>query len=412
MNAQPTIYEIEPFDLDRLVVSICKSSQIDALSLRLVREGISIGSNAKSDYSSSKEETFSVDSRVPIGCLAKSVTATLLAQVCERLTLSLETAVSDVGIVELAGTETDWSTLKLYELLNQGHGCDTLLSAIPYRRDGFIDTRLLLTSTRPISRNTLAPVKLFSDRPVGIWIAAGIVEYLTGRLFRSVVRDLLSDMRILGATGGQFAVSAVELSRLGEMQIEDIAMEALRRYPVAFPGWAPGRVEACCGWYNYGDGWFGSNSHGANHGIALRFNAEKRVAVSITARRQRDAYFLLGALFSESLPEFRSYWFDAGEDARNRREIVERPDLLIGSFRNIRSTIDIRWTKGSGFQMTIRFADQMLGSTSLATLHPLRTPQSNVFRVLTGSGKSSGFLQFASEHNVLWDGRDIWIRVA
>jgi CubicO group peptidase (beta-lactamase class C family) len=245
----------------------------------------------------------------PIGCLAKLLTAALVARCAERGELTFD---DDVG----AQLDADVEALRgvtVRHLLEHTHGLDDSLLAAPHYRNGFIDGADLLARVAPLVR-WAAPGAAYSYGNAGAWLLAALLERLRGKPFAALVHgELLAPLGIEGqwhrprdpqlcaATGAGLLLTAEELARFGLHALEHGRGLALA--PITpLPGWHPLERGICRGWKSAGAGWFGHQSAWPGAASYLRVHPQRKLALAVVAQEQSASVVALG-MFGTRFPE-------------------------------------------------------------------------------------------------------------
>ena len=245
---------------------------------------------------------------VPIGCIAKLLTASLACRSVERGHFALDTSVA-----ELLGV--DRGTLRgvtVRHLLEHSHGLDDSLLAPPRERRGCADSDELVARVAKLER-WAAPGAVYSYGNAGAWLVGAALERLHGRTLAALARDeLLAPVGIAGAwsraaprlcaaTGAGLSLTAEELVRFGLHALEGASLPATE--PVMpLPGWHPLEVGVCVGWKHAGAGWFGHQAAWPRASSFLRVQPQRKLALAVVAREQSAAIAAIG-VFGAAFPE-------------------------------------------------------------------------------------------------------------
>ena len=156
--------------------SACVGLQIDGRRLfAAAREGIQIDPGAAENH------------LVPATCLAKPLTATLLAAAACSHHLNWSDEIS--AVLGLSGPWKDKLTgISLASLLNHTHGLDApTVPRLPRTHDGFVDVEALCgqLAVTPLS----APGLLHSYSSTGAWFAGALLERLSGRPYSKLLGE-------------------------------------------------------------------------------------------------------------------------------------------------------------------------------------------------------------------------------
>lgn len=276
------------------------------------------------EASGTVEPRCTIDSRftVPLGCVTKLLTATLLLRFLRRERLDNTVPVS--AISRLVPPHLSHITCK--QLLEHTHGLDDPdLVAAPLRSDGNIDIKELASLLE--HRRHIAPGKIYSYSSLGAWLPASILEENYGKPYGLLLVDHL--LRALPSSTSTLSavVSANErraicpaLGRELQLSLKDL-LKIFLRYtpsfqgnsgihaenyeilPTCFPGWHPFERGVVLGWKYLGEDWFGHQSILPGARIMIRANRSRRIALAISC--DTAPLHIAGALFGKSLPEFR-----------------------------------------------------------------------------------------------------------
>lgn len=271
-----------------------------------------------------------------VGCAARSLTATLIAQACSEGLLSLDEPVADIlarhGVPE--DKNCALGQTKLLHLLSNTHGLDSSgAAALAYRDDGSISRDALLNQLRAMPRIT-EPGTLFEYSALGTQCLTLILELIYGlpyavilhnNLFRKlkitayVDGTRLTDIVDLGsecwsilrdvnpAFGGALELSTQDMLRvllyyLPKSPVIDkgdeleLSLASLIRTSIQLGNWLP-MANIHLGWNGYGDGWYGVNGNSRHGSIVLRFNPLTRSCIVISSKLAHAAHMAMSELF-------------------------------------------------------------------------------------------------------------------
>jgi CubicO group peptidase (beta-lactamase class C family) len=240
----------------------------------------------------------------PIGCLAKLLTATLIASAIERGELDVD---SQVG-PQLDGGGEAVCGVTVRHLLEHTHGLDDSLLAAPRHERGFVDRAELLRRVARLER-WASPGAAYSYGNLGAWLLGALLERLRDRPFAALVHDeLLAPLgaalcgeAVCAATGAGLRLTAAQLARFGLRALAERAPIAAA--PITpLPGWHPLERGICRGWKAAGSGWFGHQSVWPGAASYLRAHAQRELALAVVARDQAASLVAL-ALFGRVFPE-------------------------------------------------------------------------------------------------------------
>jgi CubicO group peptidase (beta-lactamase class C family) len=246
------------------------------------------------------------DRPVPIGCLAKLLTATLVIRRAKRGVLRLDAAVADL----LDARAEALRGVTVRHLLEHTHGLDDSLLAAPRHVRGFIDRGELRSRAEALLR-WAPPGTAYSYGNAGAWLLAALLERMHGRTFATLVRrELLAPLRSDGlgrdantgewcaALGTGLALTAEELVRFA-LQAADDGLDA----PITpLPGWHPFERGIALGYKSADGGWLGHQSVLPGAWTFLRVHPRRRLALAVVAHEHPAVLAALGVL-GKHLPE-------------------------------------------------------------------------------------------------------------
>jgi CubicO group peptidase (beta-lactamase class C family) len=356
-------------------------------------------------------------SRQPIraGCLAKPLTATLMATAVEENKLEWAAPVNDVVSLDSAATDL-LAGVTIRQLLNHTHGLDaSAVERMPRTDAGRLDITQLCSQLA--ARSLSAPGQLHSYANAGAWIAGALLEEIYGRSYFQLLRGKrIIDLdaraaeprndRVCPATGEDLTPTIADWLLFLETHLSSHA--SLRADPVPLPGWSPTEQAACIGWKSYGQGWFGHNADLPERSALLRFNPERQVAI-VLAAANHSAFFALAVLFGALLPEF----------ANLRPPRLLKPhecaqlqvDSYIGEYARARDAIHIDVLA----ERTLSFAMRSQGLEREIAPRPLRAADHSLFIPEPRDVPEFAFVQFitsgeAQGYDYLWNGKQLWRR--
>lgn len=291
------------------------------------RDGVAVAVYQRGAIHTAAMNGYTTDSAVQTGCIAKSLTATLVAIAESEGLLCLGDSVGsgiDGGAMPTVLAEHLAQT-RLHHLLSHTSGLDhSTLGNISRRSDGWIDVKSLLDEVA--QAGVIAPPgRLFGYSSIGAWIAAGILEHRYGQPYRDVLHErlfaplginALSDLSaqsVCPSFGGELRLSADGLMKLALLHLRgdphrpriDEHLQALHRtHPFDLPEMPLGGVRAYPGWFDFGNG-FGHSGHGDASSGVLRFMPAQDAAIVIAAGHPMLAKTTMALLFKESLDEYR-----------------------------------------------------------------------------------------------------------
>jgi CubicO group peptidase (beta-lactamase class C family) len=399
---------------------VCQKAEVAGVALVMIRGDHSMSASINFDEA---QASFDETSPVLTACVTRAITATILAKTCARLGISLDTPLAAIHQLNWKPHAPLWATVRLAELLNHTHGLEIPLLSVPRDGNGFIDSARLMGMIGPYGAPERRSQKLYCYRPAGPWIAASVSEQLLRCRFADLVEQLFDStcglpdgkwdpLDICPASGGSLKRSAIDLARLLKLHIGDPTMRELRRFEAQFPGWSPGRLSACCGWFSHGDGWYGATTQGLSQDIILRFHPERGIGIVVTSAKPRAPFYVLGGLFGHMLPEFRGDWAEAVTVNTTLMD-VKLPDWRHeGKFDNPQTTMRTHYQEDGRLhlEVSLRMAGVQRKALWMGTLSPMKASEPNVYRVTPSRWPMSGFVQFVDDFRGLWDGRDLWFR--
>ena len=259
---------------------------------------------------------------IAAGCLAKPLTASLLAEaVAGGFVHWSQPVEQSLPLDEELRPRIAGVTVR--QLLNHTHGLDgSAIKAVPKRCDGYLDLAALCQQLA--AQRVFAPGWFYSYSNVGAWLAGRLLEHIYAESFsRLLAHKLVCFLDAKGlppclqdvcpATGGKLALTLSQWLSFLALHLNACAtknghdrhkqyLAELRDAPVSLPGWNPLEQAACVGWKSYGDVWFGHHSNSPLGFSLLRFNPERQIAIVLAAPADR-AILALAGIFGTSLPE-------------------------------------------------------------------------------------------------------------
>jgi hypothetical protein len=421
-----------PFETFKSALDL--TSRLAAISARKRLQSVSIGVriNGRRMFAATRgairlEPNDAADHLVPAACLAKPLTATLVAEAAAKHHVDWSNPVSEV-----LALENPWKArltgITLSHLLNHTHGLDaSAVHRAPRTRDGFLDVKLLCSqlAAEPLS----APGRLYSYGSAGAWFAGAVLERLCGRqyshllydcrLWRSAPRSpALPFGNICPATGDELELTVSEWLALLEAHLKTVlkgadeavtpVLSSLRAAPVPLPGWSPFEQGACLGWKYFGEGWFGHNSNLAGSSALLRFNPDQHIAIVIEASDEA-AFIVLAELFGTALAEFSNL---KPPRLLNPQECATlQLDRYVGTYVQAHSRLNIVKTSQGTLCLAVRTQD----SSAETSQRPLRPAAEEVFIPESRDNLDLAFVQFIasdpmSGFGYLWNGKQLWRR--
>ncbi len=375
---------------------------------------------------------FPLETPVLLGCVAKCLTATLLAQAMESSSLDMMDSVADLLQMESAYPNA-LNGVEFGHLLNHTHGLDDAdvdFDAVPRREHGYIDVDALCTRLADVPRIG-EPGEIYSYGGAGAWLAAAFLEQHHHCTYLELLRcDLLDPLGIetdctveprdaCPAWGGRLALSAVDLLRFLRLHVADNDGEVrrtdlgpLRAGGVCMPGWGPWQRGATWGWNLYGDDWLGHNGNRDGTGIALRFHRREPLAVAVTSPKEADCVFALATLFGDALEEFSGDYVRIPKLLDPDAWEAKDTSRLLGDYENARWRVNVAESGRAGF-LRMRVFDRRVPSVGSILDRHLRAAENDVFLAVP-PGVDYPFVQFVGEEPVtghakyFWNGRQLW----
>jgi CubicO group peptidase (beta-lactamase class C family) len=366
-------------------------------------------------------------SQLPVGCLAKIFTATLVAQAVSRGLFTFDALVADLLAWPKAGP---LSGVIVKHLLNHTHGLDgSALTLAPRLGNGRLDADALLAE---IARTDwpCAPGEIYSYSNMGPWIAAAILEQHTGKSYEQLLRESLfaplgiepsagdgSRTAICPATGRGLTLSLDELltfvqwSVAGSASSSGLVQQEMLREIVPIQGWSVVR-GAGLGWKYFGGAWFGHNVHAAAAGLALRINPAERTGIVVVSTGY-SAALLLARLAGTSLPEFYNLQFPRRLSLNDRRTATE---MFTGTYQNLALRLSVE--RSSQDSLDLRMFDRIADPACVRpVLNTHLVPcAEDLFLFEHKAGYVYDWIQFipsaAREGRHAWNGREIIPRVS
>jgi len=284
------------------------------------------------------------DVPMPVGCLAKLLTATLATRIFAKRQIAI-----DMQVVDLLDAGTAYPALEgvtLRHLLEHTHGLDDSLIRRAPLRDGLIDASNLLlrtSSERPLAE----PGVIYSYGNIGAWLVAAVMERCTRRPYAALLRDeLLAPLGmsvdsasatggyalVCPATGVGLSLSAADWLRfLVHATVESTwpgdrceqESTAIRR----LPGWNPLEHGVYLGWKYHGHGWFGHQSVWPRSSALVRVNPHRGSAFVLISR-DHPASVVAGRMLCAAVPEL----FDLRVPMLLEHGALTDPQRYVGRF--------------------------------------------------------------------------------
>ncbi len=352
---------------------------------------------------------------VAAGCLAKSLTATLMNEAVVAGRVGWTDAVAD-----LLGGDTHsrrhLAGITVRHLLDHAHGLDaSMVYGVPRTDDGFIDVGRLCGELGP--QPLFAPGRMYSYSHVGAWLAGALLEKITGVRYVTQLRErqLICDATydesgaICPATGGHLALTVAQWLVFAQRCLAELQPRQDGTHDdMALPGWHPTERSICRGWKCYGDGWLGHNANLSDRSAMLRIDPGEQLAIVVSASEANGAVFAASGVFGDLLPEFRNL--------RPPRLLKadEAAGLSLhdhaGRYVQARTTVDVTLDAQGALQLQVGEREREAAPPSR-----LRAADRGVFLAESRGNPEFQFVQFiadagSSRSAYLWNGRQIWRR--
>jgi len=359
------------------------------------------------------------------GCLAKLLTATLVAELVANSQLDWSDKIVD-SLMCQHSTRRKLRDIAVCHLLNHSHGLHgESVDALPRSSDGFISVHRLceFLSDRRLSK----PGALYSYGEIGSWLAGALIEHIYQKPYADVLLDrgLMVPQSLHGdhapefvcpATGRELQLTVAQWFSFAQLHFDNPTTNSrnepfavLRDMQIQLPGWHPTERAMCLGWKYYGDGWYGHNSKMSDRSAVLRINPLQRVAIIVSVEGSADAIIALAGLFGDLLPEFLHLRFPRLVGSKKRRD--EECDRYLGVYSQSTMKVTVRMSADSGLELSI----YDLRAERCVAHSRLRAASEGVF-ILEWSGDSDFlFVQFLAprredEIEYLWNGRQLWLK--
>ena len=377
---------------------------------------------------------FGAQTAVVVGCVAKCLTATLVAQAMDALGFGPDDRIADLLELRSARSRSGIAGITVGHLLNHTHGLDDAgieTDAVPRRRGGLIDAEALCAELVAAAR-LAAPGTCYSYGGAGSWLLAGFLEQAYAATYWDILRERLFALCGIGAGpalaaadvcpawGGRLALSAGDLVRFlgphlagaGPAAAPDHArLRVLREGAVAMPGWLPWHKHATYGWNLYGAQWLGHNGNRDGTGIALRFHRRAPWGIVVAAAREADCFQTLARLFGDVLEEYARDYVDVPRGADGGAPTGTDDGRFAGDYVNARWRVCVEAVPGGG-HLAMRVFDRRERSHRAVLKRHLR-PAGDGVHLTVPAGVDYPFVQFVGERGdgharYLWNGRQLW----
>jgi CubicO group peptidase (beta-lactamase class C family) len=371
--------------------------------------------------------------RVLLGCLMKTITATLVAFVTEENQDSWdEEDVEHALSLQHAHRGLGLSAVQLRQLLNHTHGLDdSLIPSVPKLANGAVDAHALcaaLLSTPPLAQAG----KLYSYGSAGAWLSGAVLERRTHRTYRELLFErLIGPLRLTSvleeeadrvcpAGRGRFTLSLDDALTFLEVHLRataqspatgaGAALTRLRANPVAVPGWGLAERAVCQGWKYYGSGWYGHDARMPGYSSVVRIHPATDVGI-VFAGAGKHPYSTFSRLFARALPEFT---------ALRLPEVLSKDVLQQTDFSPFEGTyctgaLEIKVGLSAAHTLQYQVVSRVADRFGTDGLQPLVAAAQNVFFPKKKPDPRLPFLQFLlpdgdGRHEYLWNGRCLWRR--
>ncbi len=356
---------------------------------------------------------------LPVGCLAKLLTATLATQMLAKARIDVETHLVDLVAVD--GSRPALERVRLRHLLEHTHGLDDSLIDAPALVDGFIDVRDL--ARRASGAPPLAqPGDVYSYGGVGAWLMAATLERLAARPYPELLRDeLLAPLgipvdsrwpahgqRLCPANGGGLALTIADwLGFLRFAAANSSLSDGGKRGPAPItplPGWNPLERGIRLGWKYHGGGWFGHQSVWPRSSALVRVNPRRGIELGVLSR-DHAASVVAARVFGDALPEL----FELRMPPPLPRGALVDTQLYVGRYASAALHVELR---ASGDALELCVDNRVRGARQRATLSPAAA---HTFFVRPAAIESFPYVQLVAAADrglaYLWNGRFVLPRL-
>ena len=376
---------------------------------------------------------FGPDTPIVVGCVAKCLTATLVAQAMDAMGFGADDAISDLLDLRSARSRKAVEGITVGHLLNHTHGLDDAMigiDAVPRRLGGCIDADALCGELAAAER-LAEPGACYSYGGTGSWLLASLLEQEYGATYWRILQDwlfapcgigrglALSATDVCPAWGGRLALSATDLVRFlcphlsggGSTTAADERLGVLREGVVGMPGWLPWHKHASYGWNLYGQQWLGHNGNRDGTGIALRFHRSASLGIVVVSGREADCFQTLARLFGDILEEYAREYVDMPTALDSGERTGEDVLKFAGDYVNARWRVRVEAVPGAD-HLRMGVFDRTTGSDAAALKRHLRPAGDGVYLTVP-AGVDYPFVHFVGERHGgharhLWNGRQLW----
>lgn len=359
---------------------------------------------------------------VPVGCLAKLLTATLALRMMAELGIGVNTRVTE--LLDVPEARAVLARITLRQLLEHTHGLDCArIGPLPVR-NGFIDVRELVLDVGR-SRPLAAPGAMYSYGDIGAWLIGAALERVARRPFSQLLRERLlgplgipadaassaNGAVICPARGVGLALGAVDWLRFLNCEAVDRAVVCAERTGEAtsfsvtpLPGWNPLERGIRFGWKYHGHGWFGHQSVWPQASALVRVNPERRIALAVISR-DHAAAVISGRFLASALPEL----FELRMPPLQKHGAVLSPERYSGRYGS--ATLEVELAQ-SGAALELRVHDRLRDVRQRAALLPAA---GHTFFTRPPVIEAFPFVQLVEPHgerfSYLWNGRAVLPRL-
>ncbi len=372
---------------------------------------------------------------LPVGCIAKLLTASLATLAVELGYFTIDSDVSDLLAVS-GNLTTLLSGVTVKQLLEHTHGLDdSLLRRAPTDAHGRIDLDVL--SAELNAKRLASPGRFYSYGPVGAWLMAAVLEkslncsfaqLLQDRLFSplgislrtSGIQDSPGADRPCPALGGGLAISTSDMLKFLQHHLTGADPWCFGRanpaeltaQTLALPGWSPLECGTRLGWKHYGLGWYGHNSVLPRAPALVRCHTDHRIAFVVAATEHSPAS-ITGALFGPLLPQFVPLQMPKLLSEAQAACLDTTP--YVGVYQNAAATLSIVRTDSGALQLRAYRFDGGATRPSPFLESRLRPARDHLFFLQPAEPRLLPFIQFVCPGSVsfqyLWNGTSVWPRI-
>lgn len=286
--------------------------------------GIQLISSCRKDYLSASINAMTSDSTVPVGCIAKLLTATLVAIAQMEGRLSLHSRLT--FHLPLSDRFAD---LCIGHLLNHTSGLDhSVMDTVAKQADLFHDRAALLRCVEA-SQILARPGVVFNYSNLGPWLAATVLEAIYEQCYVSLLEEKIFrplnisvplehiTTSICPSIGNKLRLSANDLLKIAALHLHGdierpMLLEHLKALRSLFGFTLAGSVlaaeKAFPGCFDYGDS-FGQLGYGAEGSALIRLVPDDAAVIVVTTTHANLATPVLAALKSDTLRDLKSNLF-------------------------------------------------------------------------------------------------------